>query len=265
MKGMVLGRYIPLNTPIHKMDPRLKIVSMVILMTAIFMSSFVGYAVLFVFLAGVIILSKLTFKFIIKAMKPMLFMLIFLSVINIFLLRTGYVLLTIGSFKIYSDALIQTAFIVVRLMLIVMVTTILMATTTPMDLTLAIEDLLSPLKVIKVPAAEIAMMISITLRFIPTLIEDTMRIMNAQASRGVDLQEGKIMERITGIVSMIIPLFVSSYLRAEDLAYAMEARGYYPGKKRSRFKQLQITGTDIFMFVVTCAISVGTVMIGIIK
>lgn len=129
-------------------------------------------------------------------------------------------------------------------MIMIMITTILTATTAPLDLTLGIEDLLKPFKAIGVPSHEIAMMISIALRFIPTLIEDTQRIMNAQSSRGVDFQEGTLKEKVVGIASLIVPLFMSAYNRAEDLADAMEARGYYPGKERTRFKQLKIKLMD---------------------
>ena len=146
----------------------------------------------------------------------------------------------------YSDtgAIAQTLYIVVRLALMIMITTILTATTKPLELTLGIEDLLKPFQVIHVPAHEIAMMISIALRFIPTLIEETQRIMKAQASRGVDMEEGSLMEKVKAILSLIVPLFVSAFQRAEDLAYAMEARGYIPNRMRTRYKQLKMEGRD---------------------
>ena len=150
-------------------------------------------------------MSKLKLNFLIRAMKPMMFMLVFLMIINIFVLKTGYVVVDIYGFKIYSDAIFQTLYISIRLMLMIMITTILTATTKPLDLTLGIEDLLAPFKRFKVPAHEIAMMISIALRFIPTLIEETDRIMKAQASRGVDLAEGKFKEKILAILSLIVP------------------------------------------------------------
>lgn len=263
MKNIALGRYIPLDSKIHRLDPRIKIVAMIVMMVAIFMvSNFWGYGFLFAILICVILISKLTFRFMIQAMKPMLFMLVFLCIINIFVIRTGYVLVQFWDFRIYSDAIFQTLFIVLRLMLMVIVTTLLMATTPPLDLTLAIEDLLKPLVRFHVPAHEIAMMISITLRFIPILIEDTQRIMDAQASRGVDFQEGNIMEKLGGIVSMIIPLFVSSFHRAEELADAMEARGYAPGRKRSRYKQLTIRTSD-WAFLASTGITLAlTIIIG---
>lgn len=150
-------------------------------------------------------------------MKPMLFMLTFLLIINLLVIRDGDVLFTIFGFSVYTGAIAQTLYIVIRLALMIMITTILTATTKPLELTLGIEDLLKPFQVIHVPAHEIAMMISIALRFIPTLIEETQRIMKAQASRGVDMEEGSLMEKVKAILSLIVPLFVSAFQRAEDL------------------------------------------------
>ena len=248
MANIALGRYMPLNSLIHRMDPRAKILSMLIMLTAIFIpSGFMGYGILAVVIIGVVLMSKLKMNFLIRAMKPMMFMLTFLMVINIFVIKTGYLVVDVFGFKIYSDAIFQTLYISVRLMLMIMITTILTATTKPLDLTLGIEDLLAPFKRFKVPAHEIAMMISIALRFIPTLIEETDRIMKAQASRGVDLQEGKFKEKIMAILSLIVPLFVSSFQRAEDLADAMEARGYIPQARRTRYKQLKRTPKDVVL------------------
>ena len=194
-------------------------------------------------------------------MKPMLFMLTFLLIINLLVVREGSILFTIGSFAIYSGAVSQTLYIVVRLALMIMITTILTATTKPLELTLAIEDLLKPFQVIHVPAHEIAMMISIALRFIPTLIEETQRIMKAQASRGVDMENGKLMEKVRAILSLIVPLFVSAFQRAEDLAYAMEARGYIPNRPRSRYKQLKMSGKDYLLLAGTMLILAATVVL----
>lgn len=248
MKNITLGRYLPLDSPIHKLDPRIKIMSMIFLMVSVFLvggsSPFIAYGVLLIVMLLITLMAKLTITYVIKTMKPMIFMMVFLSVINIFAYKTGTLLVDIGFIKIYSDALLNTLFIILRLMIMIMITTILTATTAPLDLTLGIEDLLKPFKVIGVPSHEIAMMISIALRFIPTLIEDTQRIMNAQSSRGVDFQEGSLKEKVVGIASLIVPLFMSAYNRAEDLADAMEARGYYPGKERTRFKQLKVRLND---------------------
>lgn len=263
MNNIALGQYIPLDSKIHKIDPRIKIIMMIILMFAVFLvPNFYGYGFMFIILVSAILLSKLTIGFIVKSMKPILFMMSILFILNIFLIQSGQLLFEFFFIKVYSDAIFQTLFIVFRLMMMIMITTLLTATTAPLDLTLGIEDLLKPLKRFKVPAHEIAMMISIALRFIPTLIEDTQRIMNAQASRGVDLQEGKLKEKITGIISMIVPLFISSYHRAEDLADAMEARGYFPGKERTRYKQLQVRFYDWLMLAFSIAVLIGVHLTG---
>ena len=243
MNNIALGRYLPLNSVIHRMDPRAKICAMLITMIAIFIpAGYSGYLVLGVIVCSIALMAKLQLSFVWRAMKPMLFMLVFLLVINLLVIHDGYVLLSIGSFHIYSGAVSQTLYIVVRLALMVVITTILTATTKPLDLTLGIEDLLKPFRRIGVPAHEIAMMISIALRFIPTLIEETQRIMKA---RGVDMSSGSLKEKIGAVLSLIVPLFVSAFDRAEQLANAMEARGYVPGRNRTRYKSLKLHGIDI--------------------
>ena len=191
------------------MDPRAKIGAMLIMLVAIFFpAGWLGYAIIFAVACVMILTAKLSFKFIWKSMKPMLFMMCFLLIINCLVLKTGTPLFSIGSFTVYSDAIFQTLYIVVRLLLMIMITTCLTATTKPLDMTLGIEDLLKPFERIHVPAHEIAMLISIALRFIPDLIDETQRIMKAQESRGVDLKEGKLKERIMAILSLMVPLFV---------------------------------------------------------
>ena len=262
MNNIALGSYLPLNSIIHRLDPRAKICAMLLMMIAIFLpAGYLGYVVLGICIICVSMLAKLKLSFLWRAMKPMLFMLTFLLIINLLVVREGSIFFTIGSFAIYSGAVSQTLYIVVRLALMIMITTILTATTKPLELTLAIEDLLKPFQVIHVPAHEIAMMISIALRFIPTLIEETQRIMKAQASRGVDMENGKLMEKVRAILSLIVPLFVSAFQRAEDLAYAMEARGYIPNRPRSRYKQLKMSGKDYLLLAGTMLILAATVVL----
>lgn len=264
MSNIALGRYIPYDSVIHRLDPRIKIISMFLMLVAIFLpAGYIGYAFLGIVLLIVVILSKVKISYILKSLKPMTFMLIFLLIINIFVVKTGRPLFTVLNVTVYSNAISQVFYIMIRLLLMITVTTILTATTKPLDLTLGIEDLLGPLKRFKVPAHEIAMMISIALRFIPTLIDETYRIMKAQESRGVDLKEGKLKEKIMGVLSLIIPLFVSSFQHAEDLADAMEARGYYPGKVRTRYKQLKIRTADL-MFLASTVIVLGAVIVWVV-
>ena len=248
MNNIALGRYIPLNTFTHKLDPRYKIMGMLILMVSVFFpSGFRGYAIIGGFVIFALLMTKISPKMIVKSLKPMIFMLSFLFVINTLVIRTGYVIFSFSSITLYSDAVFQTLYIMVRLTLMIIITTLLTVSTKPMDLTLGIEDLLSPFKRIGLPSHEIAMMISIALRFIPTLIDETNRIMKAQASRGVDLKEGSFKEKIMAILSLIVPLFVSSFQRAEELADAMEARGYVVAQHRTRYKQLKPTYRDMVM------------------
>lgn len=266
MNNIALGRYLPLNSVVDKMDPRAKILIMLLLMIAIFIpAGFWGYLLIFAFIWIALKLSKLTIGFALRSMKPMLFMMVFLLVINGFAIKTGVPLVQWGWFSIYSDAISQTVYIIVRLMLMVIITTILTATTKPLDLTLGIEKLLKPFEVIGVPAHIIAMMISIALRFIPTLIEETQRIMNAQASRGVDLENGTLKEKIMAVLALIVPLFVSAFDRADQLANAMEARGYDPQRERTRYKVLQMTGIDYAGLAAAAAVLAGCIVLALVR
>ena len=259
MNNIALGKYLPLDSIIHHMDPRAKIGAMLIMMIAIFIpAGYAGYGIIAAAVIGTALLARLKLSFLWRAMKPMLFMLTFLLIINLLVIRDGDVLFTIFGFSVYTGAIAQTLYIVIRLALMIMITTILTATTKPLELTLGIEDLLKPFQVIHVPAHEIAMMISIALRFIPTLIDFLQHlkstyyictIMKAQASRGVDMEEGSLMEKVKAILSLIVPLFVSAFQRAEDLAYAMEARGYIPNRMRTRYKQLKMEGRDYVLLI----------------
>lgn len=261
MDSIVIGRYLPLDSPMHRLDPRTKIFCMLLFIVAIFLpTGYWGYLVLGVLVISMVLIAKISITYIVKAMKPMLLMLIFLLVINVLVVRTGPIMFTIGGFSVYRSAVSQTLYIVIRLALMISVTTILTATTKPLDMTLGIEDILIPFKRFGVPAHEIAMMISIALRFIPTLIEETQRIMKAQESRGVDFNEGKLMEKIRGILSLIVPLFISAFQRAEDLANAMEARGYIPNRPRTRYKQLKFKVIDFVAIVLTTGLTIAMIV-----
>lgn len=250
MNKLVFGKYIPIDSIIHRLDPRAKIIALFIMIVAVFIpTSWYCYGLLAFVLVSIVLTSGLKLSFVFKAFKPMMFMMVFLLVVNCFSIKTGYLLFNIGSLTIYSDAVFNTLFIVVRLLLMIMLTTCLTATTKPLDLTLGIEYILTPLKKINFPAHEVAMMISIALRFIPTIIEETMRIMNSQKSRGVDFEEGKLKEKIQAILSLVVPLFSVAFERAYELADAMEARGYIPGAERTRYRKLQYKASDyIFIF-----------------
>ena len=247
--NFTIGRYIPNDTWFHQLDPRFKIMALLFLLIAIFFpAGYPGYALMFVAIFIALKISQLSFKNVLRALKPLLFMFVFLALVNMFYLKGGILLLDLGFIQIYSEALSSTFYIVVRLTLMIMVTTILTSTTKPLDMTLAIEDLLAPFQRIGVPSHVIAMLISIALRFIPDLVDETNRIMKAQESRGVDIANGKFKEKLMAILALIIPLIISAFQRAEDLANAMEARGYSPNKDRTRYRQLKATSND-YLFI----------------
>ena len=265
MNGLTLGRYYPVDSVIHRFDPRAKIIAMILLLVAVFYpAGFYSYGVIGLLLVIGIIASKIPLSYFVFGFKPLLIMLIFLLVLNVFFIQTGTMLFEWGWFKLYSGSLIQTLYIVFRLMLMISITTMLTAATKPLDLTLGIEDLLKPFKMIGLPTHEISMMISIALRFIPTILEEAMRIMKAQQSRGVDMEEGKLKEKIQAILSLIIPLFICAFQRAEELANAMEARGYNPQGKRTRFHQLRFRFIDAFVIIVCIVVVAGVLTIGVI-
>ncbi|MBQ1910326.1 MAG: energy-coupling factor transporter transmembrane protein EcfT, partial [Erysipelotrichaceae bacterium] len=232
MNNLVFGKYIPIDSLMHRLDPRAKLIGLFLMIAAVFIpKSWWVFLVIALLLAVALLLAKIGIKMIVQSFKPMIMMMIFLLVINSLTIKTGDVMFTIGTFAVYKDAIFNTLFVITRLLLMISITTLLTATTNPLDLTLGIEWLLKPLEVIHFPAHEVAMMVSIALRFIPTIIEETMRIMNAQKSRGVDFENGRLAEKISAILSLIVPLFSVAFERAYELADAMEARGYVPGEK----------------------------------
>lgn len=269
MNNIALGKYIPGSSFIHKLDPRNKILIMILLMVAIFwdvgMLRFPLYIVLSIFIYVLLRISGISIKTIFKSLKPMMFMMVFLFIINMFVYQEGYVLFTIPflNFTLYLDSITQTLFIIIRLALMLAVTTILTTTTKPLDMTYGLEWYMSPLKVIRFPAHEIAMTISIALRFIPTILEETERIIKAQKSRGVDLEEGKLKEKIGAIISLLIPLLISSFQRSEELSDAMEARGYNPSAKRTRYRVLKFKLSDLFAALITVILLTLIILLGV--
>ena len=257
MTNFTIGKYIGKDTLIHRLDPRIKILCLTLLLVGIFFPcGYLGYLLLGIIVLVISVIAKLKLGYILQSLKPMMFMMCFLFIINALTIRSGIIVLSIRGFNLYLDSILQTLYIIVRLVLMIMLTSTLTATTKPLDLTLGIEDLLKPLKVIKVPAHEIAMMISIALRFIPTLVEEAQRIMKAQASRGLDLQQGNIKEKAMAILALIVPLFVSAFQRAEDLVNAMEARGYIPSEPRTRLRKLKVSNIDYIVLIISVLVLV---------
>ena len=245
MNNITLGKYVPYNSFIHRLDPRSKLLSMIVLMVCIFFKfasvamNFLMYGVLFIFIYIIMRIAHIKLRMLFSQLKAMWVMILILLIINI-LVKGDPSMGTIDVFNtgwiIYYSAIYNTLYIVFRLIIMLGLTLVLTATTKPLELTNALEWFMAPLKVIHFPVHEIAMTISLALRFIPTLLEETDRIMKAQASRGVDFQNGKFSEKIRAIISLIVPLFISALQRSEELANAMEARGYDPSAKRTKYR-----------------------------
>lgn len=247
------GRYLPLNSIIHRIDPRIKLVVLICLIASLFFhTGFEGYVLIGFTVIVIFFCAKLPFMMLLKLMRPILFMAIILFIINCFLTNGSDVgmIWQWHAIKVSYKAIFVSIYISFRIYLMILITTILTTTTQPLDLTLALEDLMMPLKLIKFPVHIISMIISIALRSIPTLLDEAGRILKAQASRGVDLKNGHFKEKVKSLVSLIIPLLVSSFQKAEDLAYAMDSRGYDPQGKRTRFRQYHIDFKDIFFFII---------------
>ena len=269
MKEMPIGRYTNYNTFIHRLDARFKLLAMILLMVLVFFHfpsrymDFTFYGFLLIIMIVLLKASKLRFKQLWRAIKPMLFMIFFLLIINILVTHTGDAFY-IGSFPIHYDALYNTLYTFVRLVLMLSFSLILTATTKPMDLTYALEWYFHPLTWIKIPVHILAMVISLALRFIPTLMEDTDRFMKAQASRGVDFENGKLKEKVKAVISLIIPLVTSSIQRSTDLADAMEVRGYDPHGKRTRYRIMKFHKRDLFSFLIILCFFGGMLTLSIL-
>lgn len=273
MNNIILGRYSPFNSFIHRMDPRNKIFCLIALMVAVFMPystwelTFIIGGILAVFTLVLLIVSRIPIKQLFSSLKTMWFIIIVLLLVNCLVPPRGAtaVAFSIGTFNIYWDAILQSLKIILRLVLMISLSMVLTATTKPLELTYALEWYLTPLKLIKFPAHEVAMTISIALRFIPTILSEVDRIMKAQSSRGVDFKHGKISSRFKAIISLIIPLFISAFQRSEELADAMEARGYDPKQKRTRYRKLTFHVRDVFIFLLCGGILAGTITVSVMN
>ena len=239
MDNMILGRYIPGDSIIHRLDPRSKLLAMFLLIVISFWANNpITNLLLFVVTGIFISLSGVPLSFFIKGLRSMFFLIAFTTIFQLFFITGGHVLWEIGFIKITSHGIEQAGVIFCRFVLIIFFSTLLTLTTMPLSLATAVESLLGPLKRFKVPVHEIGLMLSMSLRFVPTLMDDTIRIMNAQKARGVDFGEGSIVQKVKAMIPILIPLFATSLKRADSLATAMEARGYQGGVGRSQYRQL---------------------------
>ena len=260
LKDITLGQYYQTDSIIHRLDPRVKLATTLAFIISLFVfDNVAGYAIAAIFLVIVIKLSKVPFKFMVKGMKAIVF-LILLTVICNLLLTPGEPLVTLWKFTITKEGLRIAALMTVRLSFLIIGSSIMTLTTTPNQLTDAMEKMMSPLKKIKVPVHEIAMMMSIALRFIPILLEETDKIMKAQIARGADFESGNVIKKAKSMVPLLVPLFISAFRRANDLAMAMEARCYRGGDKRTKMKPLHYERRDYIAYaVVVCYLVAGVV------
>ena len=244
IRDITLGQYYPGNSWIHKLDPRVKIMATILFVVALFVvKDFIGFGVAVVGLAAVIIISKVPFSFIVRGLKPIFLIIAFTFILNLFMIR-GEVLVSFWVFSITKEGLRTAVFMAVRLILLIIGSSLLTLTTKPISLTDGIESLLAPFKRFGLPAHELAMMMTIALRFIPTLLEETDKIMKAQMARGADFESGGIIQKAKSMVPLLVPLFTSAFRRANDLAMAMEARGYHGGEGRTKMRPLQYHRQD---------------------
>ena len=251
MDKLIIGRYIVGNSFIHRLDPRSKLLAMLVYIVIIFWANNpLTYVIITLFTLFLVILSKIKLGFFLDGIKPMIWIILFSTLFQVFFNTKGNVLWSIGFLKITEVGLNQGWMIFLRFILIISFSTLLTLTTTPLSLSDAVESLLKPMTVFKVPAHEIGLM------FVPTLMDDTMRIMNAQKARGVDFGEGNIIQKVRSIIPILIPLFASSFKRADALAIAMEARGYQGGDGRTKYRRLSWNGRDTLSIVAILALGV---------
>lgn len=260
MEKMIFGRFIPGDSFIHKMDPRAKLVFVFAFILIVFLAkSLPAYILLVAFTLLVILLSRIKLYFLINGLKPVLILMIFTLFLHVFFTKGGAELVNWGVIHIYEEGLRQGIFISIRFLVLVFMTSILTLTTSPISITDGLETLLNPLKKIKLPVHELALMMSIALRFIPTLMDETDKIMKAQMARGSDVTSGPVKERIKAVVPLLIPLFVSAFKRAEDLATAMEVRGYRGGEGRTRYRQLKWNLRDTIALLVVIILAAALI------
>ncbi|SHJ67013.1 energy-coupling factor transport system permease protein [Dethiosulfatibacter aminovorans DSM 17477] len=263
-KNITIGQHYPVESKIHNLDPRLKLVVTLLFIISLFLiNQFPVYLLVVAFLGLIIKLSKVPVKMVILGLRPILIIILVTFFINLFM-TTGEVIWQMGPLDITREGLRQAGFMALRLMLLIMGTSMLTLTTSPILLTDGIESLLNPFKKIGLPAHELAMMMTIALRFIPTLMEETEKIMKAQKARGADFESGNLVRRAKSLVPLLVPLFVSSFRRADDLAMAMEARCYRGGENRTRMRRLTITGTDYVAMAITAVYVAAIIVIRII-
>lgn len=262
LRDITLGQYYQTESVLHRLDPRVKLAGTVVYLVSLFLyKNIVVYFVALLFLMGMIRLSKVPFRFIVRGIKSILFLLFITAVFNAFM-TPGESIFKWGIFNITKEGIVNAVYIIIRLVFLILGSSLLTLTTTPNNLTDGMEKALKPLQKLKVPVHEISMMISIALRFIPILMEETDKIMKAQTARGADFEHGNIMKRIKAMIPLLIPLFVSAFRRANELAMAMEARCYQGGDGRTKMKPLKYYKADLVAYIILILYLAVVIVIG---
>lgn len=257
--NIIIGQYVKSDSFIHKLDPRTKIIlNILYILGVFFIDNIKGYLAYFLIVFFVSFSSKIKIYHLLKALKTISMFIILTSLFNVFFIKEGNIIFNVGFLKIYDKALITSIFISFRVIFLILGSTILTLTTSPTELTDGFESLMKPLRKLKVPVGEISLMISISLRFIPTLLDETDKIIKAQKSRGVDFESGSIVKKIKNIVPILVPLFINSFRRADELAIAMESRCYQGSENRFKFRVLKFTRNDFISFIVFISLIVLT-------
>lgn len=265
LRSLSIGQYIPRDSPVHRLDPRTKILATVAFMVVLFLvRGFGGFAVFAAFLGITLALAQIPIGFALRSLRPVLFLLLLALLLQMFFgtPERGTVLVRVGPLVATREGLLQGLFVTARLVLLIVGTSLLTYTTSPVAIADALEHLLNPFRRVGVPAHELAMMMTIALRFIPTLVEETEKIIKAQMSRGADFESGGPFRRARALLPVLVPLFVSAFRRAEELALALEARGYRGGEGRTRMRQLRYTSHDAVAAVTFVAVGVLGLVLG---
>lgn len=264
-QDIAFGQYCEGNSILHRLDPRAKIIISILFIVTIFLAKSVSsFLLLTAFTAGLVLVSGISPRIVMKGMKPLTFIIIFTAVINIVWISGEHLLIELGFIKIYLEGILNAVLIILRIVLLLTATSMFLTyTTTPIALTDGLEQLLAPLKKLHMPVHEFSMMMTIALRFIPTLMEETDKIMNAQKARGADFSEGNLIQRAKALIPILIPLFISSFRRADELATAMECRCYTGGEGRTRMNVLRATGKDYLFTIGIIVIGTAVVLLNI--
>ena len=263
LKDITLGQFFPGSTVVHRLDPRTKLILLIVYLSAVLSAKgFASAGLVLLFLVAVTALGRIPFRSMTRGLKPMLIFIVLTAVLNLFYNRDGRLLLEWRFLHLYTGGVRTAVFMVLRIVLLVCGTFLLTYTTSPIALTDAMERLLSPLKKLRLPVHEFAMMTSIALRFIPTLIEETDKIISAQKARGADFETGSIFRRAKALIPILVPLFVSAFRRADELATAMECRCYHGGEGRTRLKVLHFASIDLVAFLIGAALLAGVIVLG---